>query len=101
MQKKSLETILYSSAGIVVMLVIIIAVNVITGAKPVRVDLTQEKAYTLSAGTKAILKKLDTPGENPFLLHAKRNGHAGNRLSEGLRPAGRRLVAGIQADRRQ
>ena len=24
-------------------------------------DLTQEKAYTLSAGTKAILKKLDTP----------------------------------------
>ncbi len=61
MQKKSLETILYSSAGIVVMLVIIIAVNVITGAKPLRVDMTQEKAYTLSAGTKAILKKLDTP----------------------------------------
>ena len=61
MQKKSLETILYSSAGIVVMLVILIAVNVITGALPVRVDLTQEKAYTLSAGTKAILQKLDTP----------------------------------------
>src|SRR5690242_18599441 len=61
MQKKSLETILYSSAGIVVMLVILIAVNVITGADPVRVDMTQEKAYTLSAGTKAILKKLDTP----------------------------------------
>lgn len=61
MQKKSLETILYSSAGIVVMLVILIAVNVITGAKPVRMDLTQDKAYTLSAGTKAILKKLDTP----------------------------------------
>jgi ABC-type uncharacterized transport system involved in gliding motility auxiliary subunit len=61
MQKKSLETILYSSAGIVVMLVLIIAVNVILGAKPVRVDMTQDKAYTLSAGTKAILKKLDTP----------------------------------------
>jgi ABC-type uncharacterized transport system involved in gliding motility auxiliary subunit len=61
MQKKSLETILYSSAGIVVMLVILIAVNVITGAKPLRVDLTQDKAYTLSAGTKAILTKLDTP----------------------------------------
>ena len=61
MQKKSLETILYSSAGIVVMLVILIAVNVITGAKPVRVDMTQDKEYTLSAGTKAILKKLDTP----------------------------------------
>jgi ABC-type uncharacterized transport system involved in gliding motility auxiliary subunit len=61
MQKKSLETILYSSAGIVIMLVLLVALNVIIGAKPVRADLTQEKAYTLSAGTKAILKKLDTP----------------------------------------
>jgi ABC-type uncharacterized transport system involved in gliding motility auxiliary subunit len=61
MQKKKLETILYSSAGIFVMLIILVAVNVVTGAKPVRVDMTQEKAYTLSAGTKAILKKLDTP----------------------------------------
>jgi len=61
MQKKSLETILYSSAGIIVMLVIIIAVNVITGVKPVRVDMTQEKAFTLSDGTRAILKKLDSP----------------------------------------
>ena len=34
MQKKSLETILYSTAGIVVMLVIVIAINVLTGAKP-------------------------------------------------------------------
>ncbi len=61
MQKKSLETILYSSAGIVLMLIAIVAVNVITGVKPVRVDMTQEKAYTLSPGTKAILQKLDTP----------------------------------------
>lgn len=61
MQKKSLETILYSSAGIVIMLAIIVAVNVIAGVKPVRMDLTQEKAYTLSDGTRAILKKLDTP----------------------------------------
>lgn len=61
MQKKSLETILYSSAGVVVMLVILIALNVINSAFPVRADLTQEKAYTVSAGTKAVLKKLDTP----------------------------------------
>ena len=57
MQKKSLETILYSSVGIVVMLVILVAVNVITGAVPFRADLTQEKAYTLSPGTKAVLKE--------------------------------------------
>jgi ABC-type uncharacterized transport system involved in gliding motility auxiliary subunit len=61
MQKKSLQTVLYSAAGVVVMLAIIIAINVIVGAARARVDLTEEKAYTLSAGTKAILKKLDTP----------------------------------------
>jgi ABC-type uncharacterized transport system involved in gliding motility auxiliary subunit len=61
MQKKSLETILYSTAGVVVMLVILIALNFIAGTVRTRLDLTQEKAYTLSAGTRAILKKLDTP----------------------------------------
>ncbi len=61
MQKKSLETILYSTAGVLVMLVLLVAVNVLLGVAPARVDLTEEKAYTLSAGTKAVLKKLDTP----------------------------------------
>jgi ABC-type uncharacterized transport system involved in gliding motility auxiliary subunit len=61
MQKKSIETILYSTLGVVVMLIILIAFNFIVGAARVRADLTQEKAYTLSAGTKAILKKLDAP----------------------------------------
>jgi ABC-type uncharacterized transport system involved in gliding motility auxiliary subunit len=61
MQKKSLQTILYSTVGVLVMLVILIAFNFIVGTARTRMDLTQEKAYTLSAGTKAILKKLDTP----------------------------------------
>lgn len=61
MQKKKFETILYSTGGVVVMLVILLAVNVIIGARPVRVDLTQDKSHTLSAGTKAVLQKLDTP----------------------------------------
>lgn len=61
MQKKSLQTILYSSAGVVVMLVLVVAVNIIFGAFPFRADLTQEKAYTLSAGTKAVLGKLNGP----------------------------------------
>jgi ABC-type uncharacterized transport system involved in gliding motility auxiliary subunit len=61
MHKKSLETILYSSAGIVLMLVILIAVNVITDAFPARADLTHNKSYTLSDGTKAVLKKLNAP----------------------------------------
>src|SRR5580692_11760876 len=61
MQKKSFQTILYSSAGVVLMLVLVVAVNVIFDAFPYRADLTQEKAYTLSAGTKAVLGKLDGP----------------------------------------
>jgi ABC-type uncharacterized transport system involved in gliding motility auxiliary subunit len=61
MQKKSLQTILYSTVGVLVMLGILILLNFIAGAARVRLDLTQEKAYTLSAGTRAILKKLDTP----------------------------------------
>jgi ABC-type uncharacterized transport system involved in gliding motility auxiliary subunit len=61
MQKKSLQTILYSTAGVLVMLVILVVFNFIAGTARTRLDLTQEKAYTLSAGTKAILKKLDAP----------------------------------------
>ena len=61
MKRKTFEPILYSAAGVAVMALILIAVNILTGAAKVRVDLTKEKAYTLSAGTRAILGKLDTP----------------------------------------
>ncbi|MDB6067119.1 MAG: gliding-associated putative transporter substrate-binding component GldG [Pedosphaera sp.] len=61
MKKNSFETILYSIAGVAVMLLILIAFNVITAVVKQRVDLTKEKAYTLSDGTRAILRKLDTP----------------------------------------
>src|SRR6266404_6278200 len=61
MKKKTIETILYSTAGVVAMAIILIAFNVIAGAFKERVDLTKEKAFTLSEGTRAILTKLDTP----------------------------------------
>jgi ABC-type uncharacterized transport system involved in gliding motility auxiliary subunit len=61
MQKKSLETILYSTLGIGLMLGLLVVFNYLAGFARTRVDLTQEKAYTLSDGTKAILKRLDTP----------------------------------------
>lgn len=61
MKKKTIETVLYSAIGVLAMALILIAFNVIAGAFKERMDLTQEKAYTLSAGTKAILRKLDTP----------------------------------------
>jgi ABC-type uncharacterized transport system involved in gliding motility auxiliary subunit len=60
MQRKSLEVVLYSTAGVAVMLGILVVANAIIGSIPARVDMTQERAYTISAGTKAVLKKLDT-----------------------------------------
>jgi ABC-type uncharacterized transport system involved in gliding motility auxiliary subunit len=61
MKNRSLETILYSTVGVAAMLLIVIVVNFIFGAMRMRMDLTEEKVYTLSDGTKAILHKLDGP----------------------------------------
>jgi ABC-type uncharacterized transport system involved in gliding motility auxiliary subunit len=61
MKKNALESFLYSVAGVAALLLILVAVNVITGAFKHRVDLTKEKAYTLSDGTRAILAKIKTP----------------------------------------
>src|SRR4051812_15848893 len=61
MKRKQLETYLYSTIGIVAVALSLIALNFIIGRMRTRADLTAEKAYTLSAGTRAILSKLDTP----------------------------------------
>jgi len=61
MKKKQIETILYSAVGVAAMFVLLAGFNVVTAAFKQRIDLTKEKAYTLSEGTKAILKKIDTP----------------------------------------
>ena len=59
--KKNFQTYFYSVLGVIALLLIVIAFNFITATMKVRVDLTKEKAYTLSPGTRAILAKLDTP----------------------------------------
>lgn len=61
MKKKQFETLFYSAAGIVGLLVVVIGFNLIAAHFKTRADLTAEKAYTLSPGTRAILQKLDTP----------------------------------------
>ena len=58
---KSGQKLIFSAVGILAMALIVIAVNFLAGGVPMRLDLTREKAYTLSAGTRAILAKLDTP----------------------------------------
>src|SRR5688572_5851399 len=66
MKKKQLETVLYSVVGIAAMFLLLVAANFVFGAFKSRVDLTDEKLYTLSAGTKKILTKLDGPVEIRF-----------------------------------
>ena len=60
MKQKNIETFLYSTAGVAIMLVVLLAFYVVTSAFKDRVDLTAEKAFTLSPGTKRILGKLDS-----------------------------------------
>ena len=66
MKNKGLETWLYSSLGVVAMFGIIVIINALASSFNKRVDLTAERAYTLSAGTRAILSKLDTPVQIRF-----------------------------------
>ncbi len=65
-KKKQLETFLYSTIGIAAVALILLAFNLIAAQVRQRVDLTAEKAYTLSPGTRAILAKLDTPVQIRF-----------------------------------
>ena len=61
MKKSKLDTFFYSTIGVIAVALILIAINFIAARAHKRVDLTAEKAYTLSPGTRAILGKLDTP----------------------------------------
>jgi ABC-type uncharacterized transport system involved in gliding motility auxiliary subunit len=60
------QNLLYSVVGVIAVAVILIAVNLLAGFAKVRSDLTQNKVYTLSDGTKKILQKLDTEVEIRF-----------------------------------
>jgi len=66
MNKKKLESILFSTAGVAAMFLILVAVNYIASLAKARVDLTAEKLYTLSEGTKQVLAKLEAPVEIRF-----------------------------------
>ena len=55
MKEKNVEAILYSTAGVAAMFVILIAFYVVTSPFKARLDLTAEKAFTLSAGTHQLI----------------------------------------------
>jgi ABC-type uncharacterized transport system involved in gliding motility auxiliary subunit len=58
--KRKFDQLLYSAVGVIAVLVIIVVVNLFGGFFKLRSDLTDNKLYTLSHGTKKILNKLDT-----------------------------------------
>jgi len=58
--KGKFDSLLYSVVGVAAVLVIIIGINLLGGIFKVRSDLTENKLYTLSDGSKKILNKLDT-----------------------------------------
>jgi ABC-type uncharacterized transport system involved in gliding motility auxiliary subunit len=59
-KNKFLDTYVLSTAGVVIMAVILIAVNVLSGAFYGRADLTEANSHTLSAGTRKLLQGMDT-----------------------------------------
>ncbi|HYE33417.1 MAG TPA: Gldg family protein [Methylomirabilota bacterium] len=68
MNQKNVQAYLFSTVGILAMLALLVGLYIVTAARPVRVDLTADKAFTLSDGTRAILSKLDTPVRINFFV---------------------------------
>jgi ABC-type uncharacterized transport system involved in gliding motility auxiliary subunit len=58
--KGKFDNLLYSVVGVIAVLIILVAINLLGGFLKFRSDLTENKLYTLSDGTKKILNKLDT-----------------------------------------
>lgn len=52
---------LQSAAGVVLLLVSLIAVNVVVAMFPVRIDITEDRIYTLSDGSRSVLAGLKEP----------------------------------------
>lgn len=59
--KRSSQTLVFSALGVAAVFLILMALNVLAGRAKARLDLTQDRAFTLSPGTRAILKKVDMP----------------------------------------
>jgi ABC-type uncharacterized transport system involved in gliding motility auxiliary subunit len=64
--KKVTENWLFSVVGVVALLVILIALNLLGNFSKFRWDLTENHLYTLSQGSQRIVQKLDTPVEVRF-----------------------------------
>jgi gliding motility-associatede transport system auxiliary component len=59
---------LYSKYGWIVLLIILVAVNLLAARYHYRLDLTQEKRYTLSQATRDMLSRIDEPVQVDLFL---------------------------------
>jgi ABC-type uncharacterized transport system involved in gliding motility auxiliary subunit len=58
---KKYEHLIYSAAGLLALALLLVAVNYLVSRVPARLDLTEGKLYTLSDGTRKILRNLSSP----------------------------------------
>jgi ABC-type uncharacterized transport system involved in gliding motility auxiliary subunit len=58
---KKYEPVVYSAIGLVALFLLLVAVNFLISRVPARLDLTQGNLYTLSEGTKKVLRGLGAP----------------------------------------
>jgi len=58
---KKHEALIYSAVGLAALFLLLVAFNYLAAGAAVRADLTEGKLYTLSAGTKKVLRNLQAP----------------------------------------
>ncbi len=73
MKNSPLKLTLYSTIGVLAVLGMLIAINVIAKGARLRVDLTENKIYTLTEGTRNILDQIDTPVTVRFYVSERDN----------------------------
>src|SRR5687768_6202944 len=61
MKFKKYENVIYSAVGLAALLLLLVAANFLVSRVPARVDLTDGNLYTLSPGTRKILRELHSP----------------------------------------
>jgi ABC-type uncharacterized transport system involved in gliding motility auxiliary subunit len=61
MKFKKYDQLIYSAVGLAALLLVLVAVNFLVSRVPARVDLTDGDLYTLSPGTRKILRGLQSP----------------------------------------
>ena len=61
MKLKKYEHLIYSAVGLAALVLLLVAVNFLVSRVPARVDLTDGDLYTLSPGTRKILRGLQSP----------------------------------------